>query len=84
MTEQIAMTAVAFAFAGMCVGYWLCLAVNKPRNDAPPQIPDRRFDLQAEIERTRREVAALKRRKRAYAAQERKLQLMTAWSLSNG
>ena len=82
MTEQIAMTAVTFAFLGMATGYWMCLAMHRPRNDAHPSVPDRRFDLHAEIERTRREVAALKRQKRAYAAKERKLQLMTAWSLA--
>ena len=81
VNEQLAMASVAFSFAGMCIGYWLCLAVNRPRNDAAPQVPDRRFDIQAEIERTRREVAALKRQKRAYAAKERRLQVLTAWSL---
>jgi hypothetical protein len=70
MTEQLAMASVAFSFVGMCVGYWMCLAVNRPRNDAPPQVPDRRFDLSAEIERTRREVAALKRQKRAVELRE--------------
>lgn len=84
MNEQLAMTAVAFSFAGVCVGYWLCMAMHKPRNDTPPQVPDRRFDIYAEIERTRREVAQAKRQKRAYAAKERRLQVLTAWSLNNG
>lgn len=79
--EQLSIACVAFSFFGALVGYWLCLAVNKPRNDTAPEIPQRPFNLNAEIERMRKEVAEAKRKKRAYADKERKLQIMTAWSL---